>query len=495
MTPQRSPSTCWNPVRVQQLLHSDHQGRPTSDQPFTQITTDSRAVIPGALFIAIKGDQFDGHQFVGQAVQKGAAAVIIDQELSDPSILEQATVFLVRSTLDAIRMLSAHHRSQFQIPVVAVVGAVGKTTTKELLASLLRGKFKAVHKTEGSLNGFLGIPLTLLELTPEHQIAVIEIGIDEIGAMEKHLNVVRPTHVILTANGPEHLHQLKTLEIAASEELKAFDYALAHEIPMAINLNDPFVCQWVAQNQKQLDENLCRFYHLNGESLSKAAFPNTWIGAFDPAAKTVEIKKPAQDLNPFGLECPLPGKHHAHNLLAATVMASFFDLSPDELNAGLKTFKTAFGRTEIYSIETGIEIIGDYYNSNPTSVKAALDLLKQRQTDAQVKYPTSKTHAILGDMLELGTDEERFHRELATIIVSLNIDSVWLYGPRMKWLSNELSLRHPKISQKHFDSQEPLSAMVKPMLSPGDQVLIKGSRGMRMEKVLESILGRPLPKS
>jgi UDP-N-acetylmuramoyl-tripeptide--D-alanyl-D-alanine ligase len=445
-------------------------------------------VIPGALFIAIKGDQFDGHQFVGQAVQKGAAAVIIDQELSDPSILEQATVFLVRSTLDAIRMLSAHHRSQFQIPVVAVVGAVGKTTTKELLASLLRGKFKAVHKTEGSLNGFLGIPLTLLELTPEHQIAVIEIGIDEIGAMEKHLNVVRPTHVILTANGPEHLHQLKTLEIAASEELKAFDYALAHEIPMAINLNDPFVCQWVAHHQNQLDGNLCRFYHLEGESLLKTNLPNTWKAKWDATGNRVQFLG-------FDLDCPLPGKHHAHNLLAATVVASFFDLQPAELANGLKTFKTAFGRTESYNLEPKIEIIGDYYNSNPTSVKAALDLLKQRQQDSIAQHPHSQTHAVLADMLELGTDEEPFHRALAALITGLGVDHVWLYGPRMKCLSNELSQRHPKIHQQHFESQDELSATVKSALKPGDRVLIKGSRGMRMEKVLESILGRALSKS
>jgi len=428
----------WNTQLIAEVLKLPN---PETQKNITHITTDSRAVTPGSLFIAIKGDSMDGHDFISAAVAKGAVGIISEREVSVPP---GSTLFHVSSTLHAIRSLAHAYRLTFSIPFIGVVGSVGKTTTKELLASILSGKYKNVHKTDGSQNGFLGIPLTLLAMKPETDVAVIEIGIDEIGAMEQHLALVEPTHVIVSALGPEHLHQLKTVEIAAEEELKAFDYAVNREKKMAINLADPWVNLWFQKNSSKLiPENYLTYLQADHAFLS--LFPS-----------------------------PLPGTHHEQNLLGAITLGTLLGLSQTEMQQGLLTFKTAYGRTEIHTLPNQITVIADYYNSNPTSLVAALKLLNSK----------SRNHAVLGDMLELGGEEETYHREIAHEIISRKIDSVYLYGPRMRWLLDELQ-KHHFSSVSYFETHEQLAAHLKKSLHSGDQVLIKGSRGMKMETIFK----------
>ena len=428
----------WNTKRIAEVLQL-HTPAQTSE--IIDIVTDSRKVKPGSLFVAYKGDAMDGHDFIDSAIQSGAAAILTEKDVVNPG---KTIVFKVPSTLNALRRLAHVYRKSFQVPFIGVVGSVGKTTTKELIYSILQGKYSKVQKTEGSQNGFLGIPITLLSISPDCEVAVIEIGIDDIGAMEQHLALVEPTHLIVTALGPEHLHQLKTVEIAASEELKAFDYALDQEKKMAINLADPFVAQWFQKHATQLiSKNFITYEKADQGFLSK--FPS-----------------------------PLPGAHHEHNLLAAVTMGTLLGLTHEEMRNGLKTFKTAYGRTEIHQLSNEVTVIADYYNSNPTSLTAALHLLKSK----------GKNVAVLGDMLELGEQEETFHREIANEIVKLNIDEVYLYGNRMKWLLDELSKKHfSKVS--HFETHEQLTQALKKSIAPYDQILIKGSRGMKMETVFK----------
>ncbi len=438
-----------------------------TSQPVSAITTDSRQVKPGTVFVAIKGDTHDGHQFIEKAFSAGAVAVI--SEMDVPS--NGAELFKVGSTMAAIRKLAHDYRKSFSIPFIAVVGAVGKTTTKELIASLLAGKFKNILKTEGSQNGFLGIPLTLLELKPDTEIAVIEIGIDEIGAMKQHLELVEPTHSILTKIGPEHLHQLKTVEIAAEEELKAFDDAVVRQTPLAINLSDEYVFAWFQKNRSKLALKKHKTY-----SMLKSLTPE-YLGIYDAIRGELTVQT-AECNCTFSL--PLPGEHHAHNLLAAVTLCRFFDLTPAELKTGLATFKTAFGRTELYTLPSGAQVIGDYYNSNPTSLEASLKLLNEQKGNRQ-------TYAVLGDMLELGDNEERFHREIADVILKEKVKGVLLYGPRMKWLADELKKKNFN-EVNHFETHENLLEALKPNLSKNSHLLIKGSRGMKMEKIMQALL-------
>jgi UDP-N-acetylmuramoyl-tripeptide--D-alanyl-D-alanine ligase len=428
----------WNTKKIAEILGLPS---PSVMGDILEITTDSRKAAPGFLFAAIVGDAMDGHDFIESAIQKGCVAILTEKPVQAP---DHVTVFHVPSTLTALRQLAHTYRKTFSIPFIGVVGSVGKTTTKELISSLLHGKFNMILKTEGSQNGFLGIPITLLNLKPDTEAAVIEIGIDDIGAMEQHLALVEPTHVIVTALGPEHLHQLKTVEIAAEEELKAFDYARDRHQKMAINLADPFVKAWLEKNKTKLDSARFLTYEKADVEFLKR-FPS-----------------------------PLPGAHHEHNLLAAVSMGKLLGLSTEQMQNGLKTFKTAYGRTEIHQLPNAVTVIADYYNSNPTSLTAALQLLKSPH----------KNLAVLGDMLELGDQEETFHREIAKEILSRRIDGVYLYGPRMKWLLDELVKNHYSQAM-HFETHEQLTQALKANLAPQDQVLIKGSRGMKMETVFK----------
>ena len=293
--------------------------------------------------------------------------------------------------------------------------------------------------------------------------------------MDQHLTLVEPTHLILTATGPEHLHQLKTVDIAANEELKAFDYALKHGLPFAINLSDEYVSGWYQRNQQALTATLIRTYSLR--PINPTSVLADYIGKYAPEKGILQVSHQGK-VTSFHL--PLPGEHHAHNLLAALTLSSFFNLSLGQLQQGLAQFKTAYGRTEVYKLKNNIEVIGDYYNSNPTSVKAALQLLTEKECKGQ-------THAVLADMLELGDDEETFHRELAPLIISHSISKVWLYGERMKWLFDALKkLNYTAI--QHFANYDELIQALNQNIHTNDFVLVKGSRGMKMEIVLKGLL-------
>ena len=465
-------SFSWSIHRIAEILGLPEKTgtAPANDLPVTGIITDSRAVTPGSLFVAIRGEQHDGHDFIARAIEAGAVAILSEKPVPGEIARSGVSVFLVPSTLDAIRTLAHAWRKTFSIPFIGIVGAVGKTTTKELIASILSGKYQRISKTVGSQNGFLGIPLTLLSIPRDAQIAVIEIGIDEIGVMQKHLELVEPTHLVLTRTGPEHLHQLKTVEIAAEEELKAFDYAVLHRYPLAINLSDSFVKSWFEKNRARLapvDHSTYSLAPGDGAAIT---------GHHDALLRTLSLPL---DSATATFPCPLPGEHHAHNLLAAITVSRFFGLNEIEIQNGLSTFKTAYGRTEVYSLPEGSELIGDYYNSNPTSAQAALRLLTAGEP--------AETHAVLGDMLELGEEEESFHRELAGLLIALGVTRVWLFGPRMRWLQDELD-RRGFAAVSHFEDHATLSQELKRAIAPHSRVLVKGSRGMKMEKIVKSLI-------
>lgn len=219
------------------------------------LTTDSRKAGPQAVFVPVPGEKMDGHQFVENAAQNGAIAIVLraDAYQNEWATRYPRTRFLrVDDTLRAYRALGAAWRAQFEIPVVCVAGSAGKTTSKEMLAAILGGKYASVLKTVGSQNGYLGIPMTLLELRPAHGVAVIEVGIDEIGAMDQHLEIVRPTHALLTAIGPEHLDKLLDLATVTREELRALAWTHAQGGTIAVNLDDPQIASFPARGARAL---------------------------------------------------------------------------------------------------------------------------------------------------------------------------------------------------------------------------------------------------
>jgi UDP-N-acetylmuramoyl-tripeptide--D-alanyl-D-alanine ligase len=442
---------------------------PRPHLPFTSIVTDSRKVQPGCLFVALKGDKFDGHEYIESALAQGARGILCRRGYPLPST-KDVCIFLVEDSLAAYRRLAGAWRREFSLPIVVVAGSVGKTTTKELLAAIFHGKWSKVLKTQGSQNGFVGIPMTLLDLRSEHEAAVIEVGIDEPGAMQQHMNLVGATAAVLTAIGPEHLEKLRDIPTVAREEGVALSTVAKSGGVVAINLDDP----WIRPHLTTLREGRKIPYSLNGATTS-----------IDMISGRLSENKKSLIYQGLGIKedrvpLPLLGQHNASNLLAAISIAAGLGLTADEIKSGLTQFQGVEGRSEIREIPGKISVICDYYNAQPVSVTAGLELLSQIARRTEI----SKTKwACLGDMLELGPDEQLFHRELAHKILELEIENVLLFGPRMAALHEELQTRGFQGRLAHFASQGELAETLVQGVKSGDVILIKGSRGMRMEEV------------
>jgi len=444
-----------------------------SSQDFRNVTSDSRKVTPGCLFVALPGETFDGHDFIATALAQGATGVICREGTPIPSSVSPAvTVYPVKDTLLAYRELAGAWRRKFQIPVIGVAGSVGKTTTKEMLSAILSGKFRNVLKTTGSQNGFVGIPMTLLELRPEHDAAVIEIGIDEIGAMIQHLKIVSPTASVLTTIGPEHLEHLRDLPTVANEEGIALTYVAANGGSVAANMNDP----WMRPLLPKLPKKALISFALQSDPGSAAIKPEL-LGELNEDRSELRCRGRGIDA---AFPLPLPGKHNAVNLLAAIAISTSLGLNAREILEGLKTFRGADGRSELRQLPGPTPVLCDYYNANPTSTEAALDLL------TELSKPKRRTRwACLADMLELGPEEARFHRELATKLLDLKVEHVLLYGPLMRALDSELRKRG--FGSEHFSTLSELARALKEGARPGDAILIKGSRSMKMEAVWKEL--------
>lgn len=433
-----------------------------------KVSTDSRMVKPGDLFVAIKGDNLDGHDFISQAVAKGAIAVLCERYPADTT---QAgiDIFLVENTLESFRLLARHWREVLDPTVVAVAGSVGKTTTKDMLAALLSGKFKKLIWTKGSQNGFLGLPITLMNINAETEAAVIEVGIDAPQAMQKHIDLVRPEVALVTAISEEHLEWLKNLETVAQEENLILIETAAAGGTAVINLDDP----WIKPLMGSLKASGKIGFTLHGNPA-----PDVVVGRF--FGSRIEIN--GFDRFQFELNCPLPGEHNARNLLGAVAVALVLGVTPDEMEEGLCSFAPSGGRSQFETLPNGVKVLCDYYNANPASMRAAFRVV---ETSA---HPKSTQWLCLADMKELGDSEENLHRELADEIVRLGPNvRLLLYGPKMKWLSDEITRRNLKVSVKQFESLDSLAQDVKKGVKSGDLVLLKGSRSMKMETVWEHL--------
>lgn len=436
---------------------------------FTEVCTDSRKIKPGCLFVALSGERFDGHEFVAQAFERGAAAAICRKgfELGKPGAL----IFRVDDTLEAFRMVAAKWRREFSIPVVVVAGSNGKTTTKELLSACLRGKFASVLKTTGSQNGFVGIPMTLLELTPAHGAAVIEVGIDELGAMEKHMTVVGGTGAILTSISHEHLEKLRDLATIAREEGVALSTTARAGGLCVVNLDDP----WIRPHWATLKGGRKTGYRLGAHAPARVASgEEVLIGTI----KGAELAVRGQNFPEAAFALPLPGEHNAANLLGAIAVAASLGLTAAEIRKGLQSFQGAGGRSELKRLAGGLQVLCDYYNANPSSMRAAIAVVNQLG-GAKERW------LCLADMLGLGPEEETFHRELAKSITDSRAEHVLLLGERMRALEDELRKLGFRADLRHFESREELGAALVAGVQPGDCVLIKGSHSMQMEKVWE----------
>lgn len=437
-----------------------------ASKPLTLLSSDTRELKPGSIFVALKGETSDGHDHVEKAKAAGAVALVHRKGFACP---EGMISFPAEDTLTAFRQIAGAWRREFSLPVVAIGGSAGKTTSKELLAALFRGKFKNVLQTLASQNGFQGVPTTLLRLRPEHDAAVIEVGIDEPGSMIQHLELVAPDAGLLTSIGPEHLEKLIDEDNVEKEEGILFQVLSKRAGLAAVNLDDPRIAR---QASEQLPDNLKLTYSLKTKSSVRGKL----------VTEGEELFIYVDGLSSKNTErflVPLEGTHNALNLLGAIALAHGLGLTVEEMRKGLTTFTPPPGRSEVHQWR-GCKVLADTYNANPASVTAALETLFTGKS-------AGETWVCLGDMLELGKFEEKMHRGLAEPILQHGVRHVFLYGPRMKMLEHELRKRSFSGSLHHYASQEKLAEDLRAQAKAGDRILIKGSRGMKMENVWKAL--------
>jgi UDP-N-acetylmuramoyl-tripeptide--D-alanyl-D-alanine ligase len=435
-------------------------------RPLTGVATDSRTVSPGELFVALRGERFDGHRFLRDAVGRGARAVMVDVAGSAEEI-PRVPVLVVDDTARGLAMLARYHRDRFRIPVLAVGGSSGKTTTKDMIAAVLARRYR-VLATEKNYNNHVGVPRTLFRLTGSHEIAVVEVGTNHPGELELLCAAVAPTHGLLTNIGAEHLEFFGSLDGVAAEE-GVLLRALAQRGGTAfVNADDRRVSALARTCAKKVPYGFrARTVWARGSSLrldGKACASFAFTGGRVRRSVRVQLS--------------VPGRHQGLNALAAAAVGLNFGVAVREIVEALEACGASEKRMAVLDLR-GVTVLNDTYNANPDSTIAALETL------AAMKVP-GKRIAVLADMLELGAAEAAEHRRVGEEAARLGIDYVLTYGPRAKEI--HAAVHGPFAA--HYDQKNVLAEYLLELAGPGDAVLLKGSRGMAMEDVLAFLVQR-----
>jgi UDP-N-acetylmuramoyl-tripeptide--D-alanyl-D-alanine ligase len=432
---------------------------------FPAVCTDTRALLPGCLFVALQGERFDAHDFLAQAAQAGARGAVVKRGRALPVLPADFTLFEVEDTLQALGALGRAHRERFQIPVGAVGGSNGKTTTKEMVGAILATRGPAL-KTEGNLNNEIGVPLTLLRLTPEHVAAVVELGMNQPGEMTRLTRVARPHAALLTVVQPEHLEGLGSLEGVAEAEGEMFR-ELPPESVAVVNLDDALVAAQAARSRAR---RLTFGRHPDAEvRLAR-------VEARGRQGLELTVAHAGRD---WPVRLGFVGEHNALNATGAFALAVALGYTPEECVKGLESARPYARRLNVLEAPHGVTVVDDCYNANPASMAAALDTLRS------LVGPEGRAVAVLGDMLELGPGELEEHARLGGLVGG-QAQLVAFFGPRSRRGLDAAGLGD---RAAHFTEVEPLLAWLQPRLRAGDVVLVKASRGMRLERVVAALTG------
>lgn len=447
------------PLQWEELCFAvEGSGNKADSECITSVTTDSRKITPGCLFVPLEGKNVDGHVYIAQALSQGAAACLCQH----PE-LQQDGVVLVKDTRRALGALAKYYRQKFSIPVVGITGSVGKTTTKDMIASVLAQKYN-VCKTEGNFNNDIGLPLTVFQLEPQNEVAVLEMGMNHFDEIHYLADIARPDIGVITNIGVSHIEFLGSRDGILQAKTELFDF-------------------FDEKNTAVLNREDDKLVTLEG-TLPGATI---WYGTDDTAAVR------AENIVQQGLACmeftlvtheekmrislPAPGKHMVSNALAAATVGLLLKLTPEEIKQGLESFHPSKMRMDVIHTKNGVTIINDSYNANPVSMKASLSILAELE---------GRKIAILGDMYELGEDSAKMHYEVGVEVAKLKIDCLICVGTLAKELmrgAEEKGLTETY----YFETRQALEAGGFPMIQQGDTVLVKASRGVELEKTVESL--------
>jgi UDP-N-acetylmuramoyl-tripeptide--D-alanyl-D-alanine ligase len=435
-------------------------GRRGANVSFFGVSTDSRHISHGDLFVALRGERYDGHEFVDQALEDGAAAAMVAD--TDRIKRSDAPLILVEDTRVGLGRLAAAWRQRFAIPLVAVTGSNGKTTVKEMIAEVLRAAAgdKAVLATSGNLNNDIGVPLMLLRLRSHHRYAVIEMGMNHLGEIRYLTGLARPTVALITNAGTAHIGELGSRDAIAQAKAEIYEGLDAQGVAL-INADDAYARYWLGLNEGRA---VVEF----GMDRPATVRARCQLGA---EGSTLSVHTPTAE---YQATLNVPGLHNARNALAACAVAHVLGIAPAYVTRALGYFEGAKGRLQRKPAKSGAVLIDDTYNANPDSVRAAIAVLA---ACAGMRV------LVLGDMGELGADAERMHVEMGDAAKAAGIQRLFTLGE----LSEGATRRFGSGAQHYRDLDALCDALVD-LLAPQVTVLIKGSRFMRMERVVERLL-------
>jgi len=439
-------------------------------QKFKGVSINTRTLKSGELFFCIQGDRFDGHEFLNDAIEKKAAGVVVsDRAKLKESLAQQAGLFAVAvpDTLHALQELAGYHRDQFSVHMIGVTGTNGKSTTKEMIASVVKMQYPTL-KTEGNLNNHIGLPLTLLELKKTHEAAVVEMGMSAAGEIKRLAEIAKPKIGVITNISQAHMIQLKTLKDIQAAKGELFR-SLSKGSTAIVNADDPLVYELA----EKLRAGVITF-GINKPADVRATDirPNERSG-YDFTLNVLDKQIP--------VHLPFLGRFNIYNALAAAAVGHALDISPGLIKTGLGVEHHLSQRGE--AVRYGdIEVLNDTYNANPQSMREAMQILKEHAADG-------RKFLVIGDMLELGDGEKTAHQQLGKEAAGHGFDFLVTVGELAGLAGNAAVESGMEKDRVHgFKSHQSATEFLKATTQSGDCLLLKGSRGSHMETVLEGLM-------
>lgn len=454
---------------IQDLLHVTHEHAQNlydiRRKAIRSASIDSRTLKHGELFIALRGEKFDGHDFIAEAMKRGARACMVDEKwyAKHGKKFGRAHLLIVNDTLTSLGDLAREYRKRFDIPIIAITGSNGKTTTKEMIAAALKTRYNVLYTT-GNYNNQIGLPLTLLRLAPQHRVAVVEMGTNSPGEIEALCSIARHSHAVITNIGRAHVELLKDRRGIAKEKGAIFRTLPQYGIAF-INADESLIKQAAPELTKKIyygRQEYCTV-RLEAVELDARGYPTMLITAPKYTKKVISLK------------LKMIGAHSAQNALASFAVGFVFQCPTSKMIDALESLQSYEKRLRVHQVGD-VTILDDSYNANPDSTIAAIDSL----TAVQVK---GKKILVLGDMLELGKESKKEHQRIGAYITRRKADAVFTFGTDARFIAQAAAKQ--KIPTQHHANKTKLLSALHEIIQSGDAILVKGSRGMQMEEVTE----------
>ena len=438
------------------------------------VTIDSRMMQEGFLFVATRGERVDGHSFIDSVFAAGAMGVLCEQAPKMP----KGAYILVPDSFQALKDMAEFYRNQLDIKIIGITGSVGKTSTKEFVASVLSKKYNTL-KTKGNFNNEIGLPLTVLSIRDECQVAVLEMGISDFGEMRRLSKIAKPDVCLLTNIGQCHLENLGTRDGILKAKSEIFDF-MQENANICLNGDDDKLS--TIEEVKGIKPIF--FGTGDGNAVYATEYENLGL---EGSRAVVHIKFNDKE-SQFIADIPLPGEHMLYNALAATTIGVLFGLELDQIQAGIKDVEPVGGRSHVIHTKR-FTLIDDCYNANPISMKAAIDLLSMTSIPSVTSLEQKgRKVAILGDMFELGTEEAALHSEVGAYVTKKNIDVVICIGNLCKNMyEGAKAIKDSYLELYYFKEKETFFTQIDELLQDGDIVLIKASHGMHFEEMIKKL--------